>query len=152
MKAITIHQPWAELIMQGRKQIELRKRNTGHRGLLVIRASKETPKCWLAHAKSLCEKYGLDLDDLQKDALIGTVELVKMITFTEDLWEKLRPQHLNDSSSPGKWKGWRLRNPRRLLQPIQCRSLPGMFQLPELIVEQLQWTDGSRLVEHKIES
>lgn len=38
MKALTIHQHWAELILQGRKQIELCEWTTAYHGLLVIHA------------------------------------------------------------------------------------------------------------------
>ena len=34
MKALSIRQPWAELILQGRKTIELRTWKTSYRGLL----------------------------------------------------------------------------------------------------------------------
>ena len=34
MKALSIRQPWAELIMQGRKTLELRTWRTNYRGAL----------------------------------------------------------------------------------------------------------------------
>jgi activating signal cointegrator 1 len=40
MKALTIHQPWAELIACGKKRIETRSWNTWYRGPLAIHASK----------------------------------------------------------------------------------------------------------------
>ena len=42
MKALSIRQPWAELILQGRKTIELRTWKTCYRGLLpLFRTSKK---------------------------------------------------------------------------------------------------------------
>jgi hypothetical protein len=41
MKACNFDQPWAELIMQGRKKIELRDRRTSHRGLIAVRSTKK---------------------------------------------------------------------------------------------------------------
>ncbi len=40
MKVLSIKQPFAELIIQGRKKIELRKWNTKFRGDFLIYASK----------------------------------------------------------------------------------------------------------------
>ncbi|MDP3986642.1 MAG: ASCH domain-containing protein [Nanoarchaeota archaeon] len=40
MKALSLKQPWAELILQGRKTIELRKWNTKFRGRFLIHSSK----------------------------------------------------------------------------------------------------------------
>jgi len=40
MKALSLKQPYAELILQGRKKIELRKWNTKFRGEFFIHASK----------------------------------------------------------------------------------------------------------------
>lgn len=40
MKVLSLKQPWAELVLQGRKKIELRKWNTNFRGKFLIHASK----------------------------------------------------------------------------------------------------------------
>jgi len=40
MKALSLKQPWAELILQGKKKIELRKWNTKFRGEFLIHSSK----------------------------------------------------------------------------------------------------------------
>lgn len=39
MKAITIRQPWASMIMSGQKTIETRTWSTKHRGMLLIHSS-----------------------------------------------------------------------------------------------------------------
>lgn len=41
MKALTLHQPWAELVAQGYKHWETRSWPTTHRGLLAIHSSRE---------------------------------------------------------------------------------------------------------------
>lgn len=40
MKALSLKQPWAELILQGRKKIEIRKWKTKFRGDFLIHTSK----------------------------------------------------------------------------------------------------------------
>ena len=131
MKALTIQQPRAELIMQGRKSIELRKWRTKHRGLLAILAGKTVDT-------GQCRKHGLDPDKLTKGAIVGTVEMEEIIEFSQELWGKLRDQHLSDESRPGKWKGWKLQNPQRLEPPIACRGLRGVFDLPEDVATEIQ--------------
>lgn len=44
MKALTLIQPWATLIMLGEKQIETRSWNTKYRGKLAIHAGKKIDK------------------------------------------------------------------------------------------------------------
>lgn len=44
MKALSIKQPWAELILQGKKKIEIRKWSTKFRGEFYIHASKNPDK------------------------------------------------------------------------------------------------------------
>ena len=40
MKALSLKQPWVELVIQGKKTIELRKWNTSFRGEFYVHASK----------------------------------------------------------------------------------------------------------------
>lgn len=140
MKALSIRQPWAELIMQGRKTIELREWRTTHRGLLAIQAGKQVDT-------ASCRRHGLNSDALPRGVIVGTVEVVEMVDFDPELWDALRDQHLHPGPGPGNWRGWRLRNPRRLEEPIPCRGLPGLFQVPEDIVERIRWADGGDVVE-----
>ena len=46
MKTLSIQQPWASLIAEGVKTIELRGWSTKHRGELLIRASRNSPTRW----------------------------------------------------------------------------------------------------------
>jgi hypothetical protein len=134
MKTINVDQPWAELIMQGVKTIELRKRRTNHTGQLAIRATKNI-------LVTACKHFDLDPASLTTGAILGTVELVNVIEFDLDTWRATREQHLNPGFGPGKWLGWRLKEPRRLATPIPYRGLPGMFTLPAEIAAELYSPD-----------
>ena len=68
MKAINVDQPFAELILLGRKTIELRRTNISHRGPLIIRATK-------AVRYKLCQKFDLDPETLPTGLIIGVVNL-----------------------------------------------------------------------------
>ena len=132
MKALNIHQPWAELIIQGRKTIELRTRRTNHRGLLAIRSTKTV-------MDAFCRQVEIDPATLVTGAILGIVELVEVIEMTPERFQSLRAKHLSAGIAPGRRKwGWQLTNPRRLAQPIICSALPGMFTLPEEIASQIR--------------
>ena len=66
MRALSFKQPWAELILQGRKNIDIRKWNTKFRGKFLIHASKIPDK------KSM-KKFGFE--NLPYGAIIGKAEL-----------------------------------------------------------------------------
>ena len=70
MKVLSLKQPWAELILLGRKTIEVRKWNTAFRGEFLIHASgntdEEAMKLDPYHVKQLKELGlwdGKDEDD-----------------------------------------------------------------------------------------
>ncbi len=131
MKAINLDQPWAELILSGRKTIELRTRRTSHRGRLGIRATKPV-------LEDVSRSYNLKADELETGAILGTVEVVEVIQLDEDNWRVLRDKHLVETAAPGRWRyGWRLTNPFRLVKPIPYRGMPGMFDLPDEIADQI---------------
>ncbi len=67
MKALSIKQPYAELILSGRKTIEIRKWNTKFRGEFLIHASKNSDK------KSM-KKFGFD--NLPLGAIVGKARLI----------------------------------------------------------------------------
>lgn len=134
MKALSIRQPWAELILQGRKTIELRTWTTAYRGPVVIHAGyfiEDTP----------CRQFDIDPTTVTRGALVGIVNLVEIIQFDAESWPALRDAHLSDEKLPGFWKGWRLTHPRRLVDPLVLNGQPGVFDLRPEIVAQLRWEE-----------
>ena len=94
-RALSIRQPYAELIMLGEKDTEDRGRATNVRGRIAIYASLSTE--YLEDA----EDYGLSLDKLPRGVIIGTVELF--------------------DCDEGDWK---LREPKRLATPLKPTAHP----------------------------
>jgi len=127
MKALSIRQPWAELIIQGRKTIELRTWQTHYRGCLAIHASQTVQE-------EACIAYGLDPAIVVRGALIGTVELVDIVTLDDATWEALRDQHLSLRNFPGPIYGWRLENPQPLPHPIPMRGRMSLFNVPDEVI------------------
>ena len=72
MKALSLKQPWAELILQGKKTIELRKWKTNFRGKFYMHASGNTDDRQM-------KIY--NFKDLPKKSLVETAELVDVIIY-----------------------------------------------------------------------
>lgn len=127
MKALSIHQPWAELILQGRKSIELRTWRTNYRGRFAIHAGQTVEE-------EACIAYGLDPARVVRGALVGTVQLADILRLDEAAWAVLRDQHLSLRDFPGPMFGWRLADPQRLPRPIPLRGRMSLFNVPDEVV------------------
>jgi hypothetical protein len=104
MRAISIRQPWAELILRGVKTIECRSRPTRVRGQLWIYATQR-----LAIRPSLVIVD--DLESLPRGLVVGTAELVGC-----------RPLQRSDARAACTTidfdgYAWLLARPRRLVNP-----------------------------------
>lgn len=111
MKALSLKQPWAELILQRKKKIELRKWNTNFRGKFLIHASKIPDK------KNM-KKFGFK--ELLCGFIVGKAELVEVKKYSgnkELLMDK--SLHMADSSL-GKY-GFVLKNIKRI-KPIPAKG------------------------------
>lgn len=134
MKALTVHQPWAWLIMAGLKRAENRPWSTGYRGPLAIHAG----------ARAGAEKLGLtaeiarlraagypvpDADELVYGAIVGVVDLVDVVPFQPDQ-PRLPGCEQEDLAADPLAMGpfcWVLADPRPLPQPIPCRGQQGLW-------------------------
>lgn len=92
MKALSLTQPWASLILAGAKRFETRGWNTDYRGPLLIHASKNFPNwaikgCFVEPFRSALLAAGIeDLDDLPLGAIIARTSIEAVIgPFKKDL-------------------------------------------------------------------
>ena len=91
MKALSIKQPYAELIVQGKKKIELRKWNTYFRGEFYIHASKNPDE-------DAMKKFGFVKNSLPCGAIVGSVELIDIKEYkNEEEHKKDAEKHLASS-------------------------------------------------------
>ncbi len=120
MKVLSIKQPFAELIVQGKKKIELRKWNTKFRGEFLIHASK-TPD------KKAMQRF--DFSDLPLGAIIGQASLIGVKQYTtKKEHNKDRDLHLA-TSFWGNY-GFVLENPKRIKE-IKVNGRLGFWEFED---------------------
>lgn len=87
MKAISIRQPWAWLIVHGFKDIENRTRNYNFTGRILIHTgSQPDPKIDYLRALYAAER-GIQIPHtLQYGGIIGEAEITETVTESESKW------------------------------------------------------------------
>ncbi|MDP3720792.1 MAG: ASCH domain-containing protein [Acidobacteriota bacterium] len=132
-KALTICQPFPELILRGLKPIENRTWATHYRGELLIHAglSKE----WME---------GFDLDEfpgMRFGAVVGIARLSACLPKTgtareDDKWGPWRKLYRHEHAN-GPWC-WVLENVRKLSEPLEVRGAQGLWTPPDWLLARVQ--------------
>lgn len=90
MKALSIRQPWAWLIIHGGKDVENRTWHTKLRGRFLVHAAKGMTWDEYRWARSFAELYGCKnlpaFEELQRGGIIGSVELVDSVETSSSPW------------------------------------------------------------------
>ncbi|MFX0195177.1 MAG: ASCH domain-containing protein [Candidatus Hodarchaeota archaeon] len=127
--AISIRQPWAELILRGKKTIEVRSWDSAYRGMLYLHTGK-FPYGYKA--------LDLGLQDVFRGGYVGTIELAAIVPFTLELWEQWRELHLLDGQFRQGLFAWMIRNPRRFKNPIPGPGALGIFHPDPSVAKTLE--------------
>jgi hypothetical protein len=117
MKALSLKQPYAELVVEGRKKIELRNWRTKFRGEFFIHASKNPDK-------ESMKRFGFT--NLPLGFLVGKANLIDVKTYeNEEEHSKDKDLHLASSS----WgnHGFILENPIKI-EPISFKGKLNFFE------------------------
>ncbi len=122
IKALSVRQPWAELILSGRKRIEVRSWSDAYRGLLWLHAGRR-------EEEDAGQHFGLT--GLFTGGFVGTVTLLDILPFSVDRWEKWRSQHCVPGSPPANAFAWMLGEPRRLTRPLPAAGRLRLFDVDE---------------------
>jgi hypothetical protein len=95
-RALTLKQPWATLLANGLKTIEVRRWPTARRGRILIHASRipdERAAAWVHVPRHLLEMARLT------GGILGAGEIVDCVTYgTVEAFVADRPRHLNERS------------------------------------------------------
>lgn len=89
MKALSIRQPWAWLIVNGFKDIENRTWKTKHRGEFLIHASQYRGKDeWKEWREFIYNKFSIDLGKLPSLAggIVGKAEITDCVQESNSVW------------------------------------------------------------------
>lgn len=86
MKALTVKQPWASLIVEEMKDIENRTWKTKFRGRILVHAGMKGDDFWGSPHDSIIDefirkisKHGTDWSNYAHGAIIGSVEIVDCV-------------------------------------------------------------------------
>jgi len=122
VKALSFRQPWAALILEGRKTLDLRTWSSHYRGPLAIYASLEVEK-------EACLVHGFDPQTLSTGVVIGIVDLVDILPLDEAAYARRQSEHLTGRNfRPGLF-GWVLKNPRPLEPPVVVKGRQHLFDV-----------------------
>ena len=119
--ALSIRQPWVELILRGEKNVENRSWPTKHRGLLLIHASRTfDPMNWQDAGET---EHDLDPTSLPFGALVGAVRVTDCTREQHSKWHE-----------EGAW-GWYLVEAVRFEKPIPYTGAAALFRVPKRLVQ-----------------
>ena len=135
MKAISLTQPWATLVVTGRKAVETRGWSTSHVGQIAIHAAKQYPR-WAKECASEWRLRGLVHGTLPVGALVGIVTLLEVTTTNAALFhERISEQEreFGDYSS-GRY-AWFLGDAVAFEQPIPCAGALRVWDVPVALLD-----------------
>ena len=122
MKALTIKEPWASLIIEGYKEYEFRSWKTNYRGKILIHAGKGLEKDNLVRFKD----YDLDI---KLGMIIGEADLVDCIKVTEEFKNELikKDKTVYGRSNHAEDYAWKLENVKKYDKPIAINGQLGLW-------------------------
>ncbi len=122
MKCLSVSQPFADLIISGKKIIELRKWNTNFRGEFLIHAP-------IKIRIEDCKRLKIN-KKLVTGAIIGKAELYKVKKYNSVKEIKADQKfHLASKNFHGKTFGFMLKNMKSFRIPISCKGKLGFFEI-----------------------
>jgi hypothetical protein len=140
MKALTVRQPWAQLLVSGAKLHEIRSWQTCYRGPLLIHAGLGLSDAALQCSGSAPFREALarcgfkSVSELPRGVLLGTICLEDCLPCDLVTYYPLDPRALEFSDfRPGYW-AWTMTRPQVLPAPIRHRGQRGLFDVPDALL------------------
>ena len=131
-RALSIQQPWVDLILTGRKTIEVRNwRNVSQRGNILLHSSSKID--WKTAALLGYENlFGLPLKKI-----VGVAEVVDVVKLQDETRLSRLTEHWVLHPFYNEPLGLVLKNPTRFSRPIPCNGRLLLFELPEEVKERV---------------
>jgi len=122
MKALTIKQPWAQLIIEGYKKYEFRSWKTKYRGKILIHAGMSLESDMVSRFKDYNLTY-------TKGAIIGEATLEDCILVDKDFNDELRKIDplVYGRSNHVETYAWKLTNIVKYDKPIEVKGQLGLW-------------------------
>ena len=123
MKCLSVSQPYADLIVQGKKTIELRTWNTKFRGEFLVHAPFKIKK-------DACKRLGVNETKLRTGVIIGKAEIydVKVYNSVSELKADYKKHFATEEFLRHKY-GFLLKKPQELRMPIPYKGSLGFFNV-----------------------
>lgn len=137
MKAISLQNPWAQLVVSGFKTVEAKTWTTDYRGELLIcskaRSDKSLEKAVLDVIEEETELAFEQSEFFVNGAVLGKVNLVDVRPLTEDDLEEswMDPAELDNAQEP--LYAWVFEDAEPIAEPVPVKGKPRLFdvQLPD---------------------
>jgi hypothetical protein len=129
LKCLSLRQPYAELVVAGRKTIETRTWKTNFRGKFLIHAS-------MIIDKESSDVLTMDCSKLTKGAIIGLAFLydVKRYSTKQDFVAD-KDKHFSSSYTEPKY-GFLLKDARKFIKPIPIPGQLGFFEVNQVTMKE----------------
>ena len=122
MRCLSLKQPFAELVVTGRKTIELRTWSTSFRGVFLVHASGNVDS-------EACALFKMGLDSLPKRAIVGKATLYDIKEYkSKEQFLQDRDKHLATEKDFGSNYGFMLKDPVKFDKPIPMPGNLGFFE------------------------
>lgn len=128
MKALSIKQPWAYLIVRGFKDIENRDWQTKYRGTIIVHSSKWSDDNALYGGKAMMDRLGIPWPKRETiptvmafGAIVGMVDIVDCVEESDSPWFMGR-------------FGFVLANPRIITPAIPYKGKLGLYDIPDSVL------------------
>lgn len=133
MKCLSLIQPYAKLIISGKKRIELRKWNTKFRGEFLVHASKKIDK-------KACERFGINPNNITTGAILGKANIYGIKIYrskSEFLADSNKHLAEYEEFSTSKY-GFLIKDAVKFEKPIPMKGKLNFFEADKEITASLQ--------------
>ncbi len=123
MKGLSLKQPYAELLVSGKKTIELRTWNTKFRGEFLVHSSKKIDE-------EACKRLKIEQVKLVTGPIIGKGNLYDVISYgSKNSFVKDKNKHFAGSNYDKPKYGFLVNQAKRFDIPIPIRGKLGFFNV-----------------------